>query len=179
MKNLAKVLLLAGLCFAAKLALAVPADDLATCSISVTVTQIMEWADNFAAISLTTISAQADAPEDNKTQTIYTNCDFEIGADTSIAAQLSLESPADTLVTKYKLSYDGDGVTATGGSDISTWTDYSAFLPVAGESAVTHFNGDGAVQVTLYVQATNPSGEVANAGDYTAIQTLTASWTSD
>jgi len=152
-----------------------PGDDLATCSISVTVNTIMEWAGNFSDISLTAISDQADAPEGSQAQTLYTNCDLEISANNNTAARLS--SATDSLVTKYKLSYDGDGSTATGGTGVNTWTDYSIFLSPA--SAVAHVNTDGAVNVTLSVQASNPNGEVADAGSYNATQTLTASWTSD
>lgn len=152
-----------------------PGDDLATCDISVTVNTVMEWAGNFANISLTAISAQADTPEGSQVQTLYTNCNLEISADNTTASQLS--SATDILVTKYQLSYDGDGVTATGGTDVGTWTDYDTFL--ATPSAVTHVDTDGAVDITLYVQASNPAGRVADAGSYTATQTLTASWTSD
>ena len=152
-----------------------PGDQPATCNISVTVNTLMEWAGNFSDISLTAISDQADAPEGSQTQTLYTNCNLEISANNNTAARLS--SATDSLVTKYKLSYDGDGSTTTGGTGVGTWTDYNEFLSTA--SAVTHVSTDGAVNVTLYVQASNPNGEAADAGSYTAIQTLTASWTSD
>ena len=152
-----------------------PGDQPATCSISVIVNTIMEWAGNFSDIGLTAISNQSDAPEGSQAQTLYTNCNLEIGADITTAARLS--SATDSLVTKYKLSYDGDGSTLTGGTGVNIWTDYYEFLSTV--SAVTHVNTDGAVNITLYVQASNPNGEVADAGSYTAVQTLTASWTSD
>jgi len=151
-----------------------PPDDPATCSISVTVNTIMEWAGNFAAINLAPIASASDAPEGSQTQTLYTNCNLEITADNTAAARLS--SATDTLVTKYKLSYDGNGVLATGGTDVGTWTDYSTFLSLA--SAVTHVAADGAANVTLYVQATTGS-MVRDQGAYSATQTLTASWTSN
>jgi len=185
MKNLVRVLLLGGflLCLTPNLALAAdPGDSNSTCNISVTVNTILEWADNFTDITLTAISAQADTPDANETQTIYTNCNFEIDADTSTTAQLS--SATDTLVTKYQLADDGDGSADTGAtaaaeaaSGIASWTDYNSFLSTA--LAVTHVDTDGAVDITLSVQASNPAGEVADAGSYSAIQTLTASWTSD
>ena len=176
-KSVKKVVLLLGmvLLLYASLVWAQPPDDPATCNISVTVNTVMEWAGNFSDISLTAISSQADAPEGSQTQTLYTNCNLEISADITTTARLS--SATYSLVTKYQLSYDGDGVTATGGTDVSSWTDYNTFLSTA--SAVTHVNTDGAVNVTLYVQASNPAGETADAGSYTAVQTLTASWTSD
>jgi len=152
-----------------------PGDKPATCDISVTVSTIMEWAGDFTDISLIAISGQDDTPEGSQWQTLYTNCNLEISADTGTAARLS--SATDILVTKYKLSYDGDGLTDTGGPGENIWKDYNEFLSTA--SAVTHIDTDGAVDVTLYVQASNPSGRVADAGSYTATQTLTASWTSD
>ena len=159
-----------------------PGDSTADCIIQVTVDTIMEWVGNFTTINLTTIDDQTDISAGLETQTIYANCNFEIGALNTTTAQLS--SATDTLVTKYKLSSDGDGSSTTGatagaiaasGSD--TWTDYNNFLTT--ELAITHVDTDGAVVITLEVQATAPSGEVPDAGSYTATQTLTASWTSD
>lgn len=185
MKNLAKILLLAALvsCLTSNLALAAdPGDDTATCNISVTVSTIMEWAGNFTDITLTAISAQTDTPSDNETQTIYTNCNFEISADNTATAQLS--SATDTLVTEYDLADDGDGAATTGAgaaaeaaSGLGSWVDYSTFLSTA--LAMTHVDNDGAADITLSVRASNNAGEVADAGSYTAVQTLTASWTSD
>jgi hypothetical protein len=155
-----------------------PGDSPSTCDISVTVSTIMEWAGNFTDISLTAISGQDDTPEGSQMQTLYTNCNLEISANNDTSpATARLSSATDNLVTKYKLSYDGDGLTYTGGPGENIWMDYDTFLSPA--SQVTHINTDGAVDVTLYVQASNPSGRVADAGSYTAIQTLTASWTSD
>ena len=178
MKNLTKILLLAALvlCLTPNLALAAdPGDSNSTCNISVTVDTIMEWAGNFTNITLTAISAQTDIPDSNETQTLYTNCNLTIDADQTTAAQLS--SATDTLFTKYQLIYDGDGSSATGGTDVSSWTDYNSFLGTP--SAVTHIDGDGNVDITLHVQASCPAAEVPDAGSYTAVQTLTASWTSD
>ena len=159
-----------------------PGDDTATCAISVTVNQIIEWADNFAGISLAQINAQGDTPSDNETQTLYINCNVEISADNTATAQLS--SATDTLVTEYQLADDGDGSATTGASGaaegasgIASWTGYDTFLSTA--LAVTHVDTDGAVDITLSVRASNSAGEVADAGAYSATQTLTASWTSD
>jgi len=177
MRTLAKVLLLVALCLTPNLVLATEPNDTATCDIYVTVNPIMEWAGDFTDITLTAINAQADAPDANETQTIYTNCNFEIDADQTTAAQLSKSAPVDDLVTKYKLIYDGDGASATGGTNVDTWTEYDSFLSTP--SAVTHFDGDGNVDITLHVQATCPAAEVPNSGAYSATQTLTAVWTSD
>jgi hypothetical protein len=179
MKNLVKVVLfLAVLCLAPSLALAQPVDDSATCDVTVTVNAIMEWsAASYADIALAVITSTTQTPDGFRDFTLYTNCNCEISADNTTAAQLENEGAStDTLVTKYKLLYDGDGVTATGGTDIGTYTDYNTFLSTA--SAVTHVDGDGVVVITLWAQASS-GGQVRDAGSYRATQTLTAAWTSN
>jgi len=183
---------------------AVPPDDMATCAVSVTVDNIMEWSANFPAtplatmttqatapigtqsitldnimewdanfpaISLATMTTQAAAPTGTQSITLYTYDNVNIAADNTNASQLT--NTTDTLVTSYSLSYDGDGVTATGGSSVG-YTVYSSFLTTA--SVVKHIPLDGAVVVTLSVKAENDAGNVADAGDYKATQTLTVSW---
>ncbi len=176
MKTLFKViLLLVALCFAPSLALAQPPDDSATCDITVTVNAIMEWsAASYADIALAAITSQTDTPSGSRDFTLYTNCNSEISADNTATAQLS--SATDTLVTEYQLAFDGDGVTATGGTDIGAWTDYSTFLSTA--SAVTHVDGDGTAVITLSARAST-GGTVPDQGNYSATQTLTAAWTSN
>jgi len=151
---------------------AAPPDDDATCSISVTVADIMEWDSNFPAIGLADITSQGAVVSGNSTLTLFTNGDVDITADNTSAAQLTGPG-SDTLVTEYGLAYDGDGVSDTGGATVS-WTNYDTFLSSA--SRVTHISGDGAVDVTLSVRASNAGGTLANAGAYSAVQTLTASW---
>ena len=82
------------------------------------------------------------------------------------------------------MAQDGDGATSTGAtgpdettSGIATWTEYDTFLDTV--LPITHIDTDGAVDVTLSVQATNDTGEVSDSGAYGATQTLTATWTSD
>jgi len=176
MKTLFKViLLLVALCFAPSLALAQPPDDSATCDVTVTVNAIMEWsAASYADIALAAITSQTDTPSGSRDFTLYTNCNSEISADNTATAQLS--SATDTLVTEYQLAFDGDGVTATGGTDIGAWTDYSTFLSSA--SAVTHVDGDGTAIITLSARAST-GGTVPDQGNYSATQTLTAAWTSN
>jgi len=181
MKNLVKVVLfLAVLCLALRVALAAdPGPDSATCDVTVTVNSILEWSDaSYTDIALIPpITATTQTPSGSRDFTLYTNCNCEISADITAAAQLENEGAStDTLVTKYQLAYDGDGFSDTGGTDVGGWTDYSTFLSPA--SAVTHVDGDGAVVVTLSAQAST-SGNVPDAGDYRATQTLTAAWTSD
>jgi len=181
MKNLVKkvVLFLAVLCLAPRVAFAPdPGPDSATCDVTVTVNTVMEWsAASYADIALAAITSTTDTPSGSRDFTLYTNCNCEISADNTTAAQLENEGAStDTLVTEYQLAYDGDGVTATGGTDIGTWTDYSTFLSPA--SAVTHVDGDGVAVVTLSARASS-GGQVRDQGSYRATQTLTASWTSD
>ncbi len=172
-----RILITATVCIAAIVlfsssALAQPADDTATCAVSATVANIMEWSANFSAISLGTMSSVSDTLTGSETATLYTNGNVDITADNTTAAELS-EAGGDTLYTEYQLSYDGNGTTATGGSAVS-YTVYSSFLSSA--STVTHYDEDGAVVVTLGARATNAAGTLADAGSYTATQTLTASW---
>jgi hypothetical protein len=176
-----RVVLLMGivLLLDANLVLAAPVDDDATANVTVTVNTIMEWsAASYTDITLTPITAQSDDPTGSTNFTLYTNCNCEISADIDTDAQLKLGTdPNQTLVTSYMLTDDGDG-TGTGGTDQASYTVYSSFLsPTA--YAITHVAGDGVVVITLYAKAENPNGEVADAGAYSATQTLTASWTSD
>lgn len=169
--------LLVGLVLVLLVFLAVPAsagtsEDTATCNISCTVDDIMEWSTAaFGDIDLANISNHGDQSEGSSSIDLYTNGNVDIGADNSNSAQLS--GGGDTLVTEYKLEYDGDGDSSTGGDTVS-YAAYDSFLSSA--SAITHVAGDGAVEVTLSVRASNEGDNVANAADYSAIQTLTASW---
>ncbi len=175
MKTLAKVLLLVTvvLCLTPGLVLADPNNTDATCSVTVTVDNIMEWSGNFSGINLANITAQSTVVDGNDTTDLYTNGNVDITtAGTAVLTNTDPNS-ADVLVTEYKLTYDGDGASATGGSTVD-WTAYDSFLTSA--SVVTHFSEDGAVEVRLWARASNPAGEVADAGSYSATQTLTAAW---
>lgn len=180
MKKVAKIIFVIAILAMPRMAFAVdPGPDSASCNITVTVTQIIEWsAASYADIALANITAQADQPTGTRDFTLYTNCNVSLTSDTTNTAQLTnTTAPStDTLTTEYSLSYDGDGSAATGGAAVA-WTNYDTFI--GGGSSVTHVDGDGAVVATLSVRASNPAGEVADAGDYTATQTLTASWVSD
>jgi hypothetical protein len=161
--------------------------DGATCAVSVTVDSIIEWEGlNFAPIALTKIDNQSDTPEDSKTYTLWTNCNVTLSANNTAVAQLT--DTVDVLVTKYKLTIDGDGAAATGAtataidnSDSDQFIEYDQFLNT--DLAITHVNTDGNVEVTLHVQASNQDldghKQVADSGNYTATQTITATWGSD
>ena len=175
-----RVVLLMGLVLLldANLVLADPVNDDATASVTVTVADIMEWSGNFSAIALSDITTLTSAPTGSGTATLYTNGNVDITADiVGTEAQLSLGTdPNQTLVTSYMLTDDGgsDDGGGTGGTDQGSYTVYGSFLSPA--YVITHVAGDGAVVITLYAKAENPSGEVADAGSYSAIQTLTAAW---
>jgi len=154
----------------------------ATCDISCTVVDIVEWSNNsFPAINLGNLTAQMCEVEGSASLVLYTNKDVQIVVDNSDAAVLSKDS-VHTLVTQYKLQYDGAGTDQTGGRTTG-WTDYDQFL--INGSGVTYVPGDGAVEVILSVRASHPSSLVARpssldegavSGDYTARQTLTVCW---
>ncbi len=132
----------------------------------------MYWSDNFPDITVSEhITERDDIVSGNSTTTLHTSGDAEISADNSATAQLSLGSC--TLATEYKLTFDGDGSSATGGSTVD-WTSYDSFLSLA--AGITHISDDNDVELTLYVRASNQANQLADAGTYTATQTLTAHW---
>lgn len=156
-------------------ALAVPLPDDATAAVTVTVATIGEWVGNFSTIVLSDITAQNSAPTGSQTAILYTNGDLDITADNTTGAQLAKTGDlAQTLTTSYMLTDDGDGISLTGGTNGTEYIEHDTFL--SGGYAITHVPGDGAVEITLNAKAENPTGEVADAGDYTATQTLTATW---
>lgn len=161
--------------------------DTATCAVTVTVDSFVEWDGNFTAIDLdaqeASISLQAHSPEGTSTFTMWTNVNTTLTADNvGTTAQLEEDGGGtDLLTTKYKLSADGDGSTTTGdtaasissnGSDV--FEVHSTFLTPG--LAIVHIALDGATEITLEVEATNPADEAANAGTYSATQTITATW---
>jgi hypothetical protein len=153
--------------------------DPATCAITVTVDGLLEWEGNFTAIAAADMSAhitnQNSVVTGSSTQTLFTNGNVILTADNTVASELDTGSDTDQLVTEYSLAYDGDGAAATGGSAVA-YTLYDNFLKAGAHSHCTHVSTDGAVEVTLGVRASNDTHNVADAGDYTATQTLTATW---
>lgn len=133
--------------------------------------EIMEWDSDFAPIVLPNIASKNQVSEGSSSANLSIDGDVAISADNSAAAQLS--SAGDTLITEYKLAFDGDGSSTTGGSGTNYET-YDTFLTTA--VRVTHRPGDDDVQVTLHVRASNYANDLANAGTYTATQTLTVHW---
>ena len=131
----------------------------------------MYWRSNFSPITLQNIGSRGQVSQGSSQVTLFTNGDAEISADNSTAAQLS--SAGDTLVTEYKLTFDGDGSGATGGTGTNYET-YDRFLTTA--APVTHVTGDDDVEVTVHVKASNYANDLADAGTYTATQTLTVHW---
>jgi hypothetical protein len=183
-KVLAVILLMVMLSLGANLAMAAPdpAFDEAEALVTVTVDEIIEWDDtvnggNFDTIAITpNISAQADTPSASQSLVLYTNCDLDITADNTAAALLT--KTTDTLVTEYKLDYDVEADGADTWGVPKDWALHNLFLAggASTPSAVTHETLDGAIEVTLSARASNAAGTLADAGDYTATQTLTATF---
>ena len=189
MKSLTKklLLLLAVLCLTPNLASADPAADDATCAITCTVNGIMEWdtAAFATGIALGPVTGPA-AFTDSGTDMIilYTNGSVDITADSgdndALLTNTTGGATYDTLTTKYGITFDytsaGTNTYGVAGADGGEWQLHNEFLtPVA--AAVTHYNGDGNIEVTLSCQVSTTADEVPDKGDYTATQTLTATWT--
>ncbi len=163
------------LLLAPNLALAKPPSVSATCRITCTVANIMEWSDtSFPAINLAVLTPTNNPSSGSATLTLYTNGTVSITADSSDAAQLSKDA-IHKLITEYKLEYDGSGVNETGGRT-TAWSGYSSFLTK--DSQVTHISGDGAVEVTLSVRASLEGIRHEDSGEYNATQTITVCWKS-
>jgi len=128
----------------------------------------------FATIALANITNQGDRPEASQPLVLYTNGDAEISADTGTAAQLKSASN-DTLVTEYRLTFSGDGTTKTGAAATS-YQSYEQFLTPLHSVVITHVADYNDVTVTLHVRASNYANDLADAGTYTATQTLTVHW---
>lgn len=135
--------------------------------------ETMHWRSDFNQIALENIGNRDHVSQGSSSAVLCLNGDVELTADTTAAAQLTHTTSGDTLVTEYKLTFDGDGDPNTGGETVD-WTPYNDFLTTP--SDVMYFPGDGNVEVTLWVRASNAAGTLADAGTYTATQTLTAHW---
>jgi len=131
----------------------------------------MYWEDDFESITIPNITTRDAEEEGEGEATLFTSGDVEISADNTTTAQLSLGTA--TLLTEYKLRFDGNGTTETGGPTVP-FTSYDSFLSTP--AAVTHVPGDDDVNVKLIVKAKNYDGQLADAGTYTATQTLTVHW---
>ena len=131
----------------------------------------MDWDSNFGPIALPNIASREQISEGSSSANLSIDGNVEISADNSAAAQLS--SAGDTLVTEYKLTFDGNGSGTTGGAGTNYET-YDSFLTTA--APVTHVIGDDDVEVTLHAKASNYANGLADAGTYTAAQTLTVHW---
>ncbi len=132
----------------------------------------MYWDSSFGSIGLGTLTAMSDAPTGSATARLVMTGDVELSADNTTTAQLS-EAGGDTLITDYKMTFDGDGGSATGRATVD-WASYDTFLSPS--VTVSHVVGDDDVDVTLYARAQMDPAEAPNAGNYSATQTITAHW---
>ena len=155
--------------------LAGPPSVSATCNISCTVAEIVEWSNsNFPPIDIADLTTQSSQVSGSSRLYLYTNGDVEITANNSDIAQLSKDA-THKLVTEYGLEYDASGISETGGSTVA-WSEHDSFLSEG--SIVTHVSGDGAVEVILSVRASCGSKAPLTSGHYSATQTLTVCWKS-
>lgn len=153
----------------ADLVSAVPPPVSATCDISCTVAEIAEWSEaSFPAIELGELTTQSSEATDSASLILYTNGDVKITADNSDEAELS-RGNNHKLVTEYRLEFDTAGA-------VTGWSSYDRFLKNA--LTVEHVSGDGAIEVTLSVRASNDIKKTGDSGRYSATQTLTVCWSS-
>ena len=164
---------------------ATPSATPATCVVSVTVDNIMEWEGNFAGITLDShaegpMTSQAHNPSGSQAITLWINGDVTLTANTTgTVAQLT--DGTDFLVTKYTLTTDGDGDPASGADAADVATNGSDTLEVHSTFLtpgllITHYSTDGSTEVTLGAEASHDSDNVADAGSYSCTQTITATW---
>jgi hypothetical protein len=137
-----------------------------------------QWRSNFGPITLPKISHKADVVEGSTTVTLeVVDVNFtqaSISADNTVNGPAELTNGKDRLVTEYKLSFSGNGITTTGGSDTSYAT-YDTFLKDA-PAVIKYKTGFNTVDVTLHVRASNIANNVADSGLNNAKQTLTVAW---
>ena len=153
---------------------AIPPPDAAACKISCTVANIVEWSEpSFPGIDLGSLTAKNKHAIGETILTLYTNGDVTITADNSNTAELSFGP--HTLLTRYKLKYDGFAAKQTG-SRPTAWCSFDTFLNKG--TNIVHIPADGAVEVTLSVRASIKKIRPENSGRYNATQTLTVCWKS-
>jgi len=133
---------------------------------------VMYWESNFEPIALVNITTRDGVSEGDAQVRLFTSGNAEISADNTDAARLTGPG-GDSLYTEYKLRFDGNGINKTGGSAVS-FTSYDSFL--SSPASVIHVPGDDEVRVTLSVKVSNYANQLANAGTYSATQTLTVHW---
>lgn len=136
----------------------------------------MYWSSNFDQISLPNITGRAQATEGSATVTLHTTGDAEIYADNTANGSAELSCATDTLITEYKLTFDGDGgASGATGATATLYETYDSFLSTP--ALIKYVADDNDVDVTLWIRASSRNdGGVADSGEYSATQTLTISW---
>jgi len=134
--------------------------------------QTMQWDGHFSAINLPSLTSTGDTVTGHSTQRLVLTGDAEISADNNSIAQLSGPG-AEVLRTEYRLDFDGTG-SGSSGAGGTVWAEHDSFLLPAVQ--ITHAVGDDDVNVTLHVRASMMGTGAADAGTYSATQTLTVSW---
>ena len=131
------------------------------------------WDADFDGISLSPIAGQGQTQEGSDTVILYISGDSVISADNTVNGPAELKNATDSLITKYKLEFDGDGSSNTGAAN-TAYAEYDSFLSTPIE--IRHAIGDDDLQITLWVEASNKPDNAADSGVYNATQTLTVSW---
>jgi len=149
-------------------------DDAATCAITATVDEIVEW-DGNVTIAAADFSAHITSAKDttgitaSEDMTLYFNVDVNIVPSDATNAGVLTSAASDTLTTTYQLT--GADMTNPDGA-------YIAAATFIGKTyAQTHTAADGDCVITVNVKAvTDASGAGAcpDAADYSTTITLTA-----
>jgi len=177
-KLLIRLTVVIALCLTTNSALAdIVYDADATADVNCTVEEIAEWSGNYSTIQLPDVTDQSSYTADaNAVLKLYMNADVKITGNASAQLKKDGTDSDNVLVTEYKLTFDGDGETATGVASPTDWRPHNTFA--TGGETVTFVSKDGEVDVRLHVRAKNVVGELADAGTYSITQTLTIAWTS-
>ncbi|MEN6386802.1 MAG: hypothetical protein ABFD79_16605 [Phycisphaerales bacterium] len=133
------------------------------------------WRTDFAPIVLTNISQKSDVQEGSSTITLdVSGFDDEAIITANNEAGSVLTNGTDTLITEYKLTFDGDGTSKSGGNSMENYVSAGSFLDPG--MNIKYVPGDQEVEVKLHVRASNRADGVSDSGNYTATQTLTITW---
>ena len=150
-------------------ALATPPPVSATCNISCTVAETIEWSQSSSpAIEPADITGHNDQTYGAASILLYINGDVTITADSSDLAQLAKDDD-QRLVTEYKLEYNG-------GETITGWSSYEHLL--INSPTLMRITGDAGADVTLSAKVHNHTTTQAEVDKHRATVTLTVCWQS-
>jgi hypothetical protein len=141
----------------------------ATCDISCTIAETVEWSQSgFQDVEPANLTGQNAQIYCSTSVMLYTNGDVTITADSSDLAQLAKDDD-QRLVTEYKLEYNG-------GKTITGWSSYEHLL--INSPTLMHITGDAGADVTLSANVHNHTTTQAEVDKHSATVTLTVCWQS-